>query len=131
MFNNTGTRSTAPQFTVDATLPILAFTGATLPNKTVTSGTFLTGQIDIIELNLGQFIRNRNGSGYPVYDSGLLLMYNFNNVSALGESASTIKDMSIYTITGTNSGATRTGRGDGMYSFDGISNKITLSTGIA
>jgi len=118
MFNNTGTRSTAPQFTVDTTLPILAFTGATLANKTVTSGTFLTGQIDITELNLGQFIRNRNTGDYSLYDSGLVLMYNFDDIPAAGN---IIKDISQYANNGTAyNGATLTGNGkwNGAYSFD-------------
>jgi hypothetical protein len=28
-----------------------------------------------------------------MYDSGLILMYNFDNIAALGENATTIKDM--------------------------------------
>ena len=37
-----------------------------------------------------------------MYDSGLLLMYNFDNVASLGEvSGSTVGDMSLYDNTGT------------------------------
>jgi hypothetical protein len=54
---------------IDRTAPNIAFTGSTSANGTFSSGTLLTGQIDITELNLGQFIRNRNGSGYSAYDS--------------------------------------------------------------
>jgi hypothetical protein len=86
---------------------------------------FIT-QIDITELNLGQFIRNRNGTAYPIYngyDSGLVLMYNFNNIAALGESGTFIKDMSQYGNNGTGNGAIWTGNGkrDGAYSFNGAS----------
>ena len=59
-----------------------------------------------------------------MYDSGLVLMYNFDNVAALGESAgSIVGDMSIYDNTGTANSALRTGNGKrgGAYLFNGSS----------
>lgn len=51
-------------------------------------------------------------------------MYNFDNVSALGESGTLVKDMSQYANNGTpTNGVTRTSNGqrNGAYLFDGIS----------
>lgn len=67
----------------DTTGAIITWTGATSANGTWSSGTFFTGQLDIAELNLGQFIRNRNGTPYSMYDSGLLLMYSFDTGTEL------------------------------------------------
>ncbi|MEI7478595.1 MAG: hypothetical protein WCJ81_09300 [bacterium] len=48
-------------------------------------------------------------------------MYNFDKVTALGENASTLKDMSLYNNASTIAGATRTGNGKrgGAYLFNG------------
>ena len=97
---NTGIWSSGWIFTVDTTLPTITFTGATPANNAIV-GTVFTGQLDFTELNLGQFIRNRSGASYPLYDSGLVVMYNFDNVAALGESGSIVGDMSLYDNTGT------------------------------
>ena len=48
--------------TIDGVPPTLAFTGATPTNGALMAGSIFTGQIDITEPTLGQFIRNRNGS---------------------------------------------------------------------
>jgi hypothetical protein len=85
------------------------------------AGLLFTGQIDITELNLSQFIRNRSGANYSLYDSGLVAMYNFDNITTLGESGTFVKDMSSYGNNGTVNGATRTGNGKwgGAYTFNG------------
>lgn len=86
---NTSSRSTISKFSIDTdtSAPTVVYTGATPANGTITSGNMFTGQLDISGYYLNQFIRNRNGNKYSLYDSGLVLMYNFNNISALGESA--------------------------------------------
>jgi hypothetical protein len=56
-------------------------------------------------------------------------MYNFDNITALGESAgSIIKDMSQYGNNGTVNGATWTGNGKrgGAYTFNGSSSYISI-----
>ena len=60
-----------------------------------------TGQFDITELNLGQFIRSRSGVNYLLYDSGLVLGYNFDKITGLNESGTVIKDISQYANNGT------------------------------
>ena len=104
---------------VDTTTPGITFTGTTPANNTWISGNIFTPQREISELNLGQFTRNRNGTQYPVYDSGLVLMYNLDNITALDESGTLVKDMSPYANNGTIVGATWTGNGkrNGAYQF--------------
>ena len=55
-------------------------------------------------------------------------MYNFDNVTSLGETGGTIKDLSIYNNNGVGfNGATRTGNGkrSGAYSFNGSNSYIS------
>jgi len=131
--NNTGGRSDIPTFIVDLTKPVLLFTGST-PASGAVAGAISTGQLDIGELNLGQFIRFQSGIRYPIYDSGLVLMYNFDNISARGESAgSIVKDMSQYNNTGTVYASTArisTGKRNGAFHFNGTTDYIGAQTSI-
>ena len=63
-----------------------------------------------------------------MYDSGLVLGYNFDNITGLNESGTVVKDFSQYANNGTISGATRTGNGKrgGAYIFNGSNNYISL-----
>lgn len=80
-------------------IPILTFNGVT-----PTDGSIVTGDTTNIELNIEypygiNFSRQRDGVTYPIYnstDSGLILMMNFDNVAALGESTTISKDLSVY-----------------------------------
>jgi hypothetical protein len=125
---NTGTWSSPWMFTIDTTLPTLAFTGVNPAANASRSGNIFTGQMEITELNLGQFIRSRNGTDYSVYDSGLVLMMNFDNSTSLGESGTLVKDLSQYGNNGTVIGATWTGNGKraGGYQFNGSNNYINI-----
>ena len=125
---NTST-DTTDTIILDTTLPTITFTGVTPATNTFV-GTMFTGQLDFTELNLGQFIRNRSGASYSMYDSGLVLMYNFDNVANLGESGTVVKDASLYANNGTVvNGATRTGNGKrgGAYNFDGLNDYININ----
>jgi hypothetical protein len=53
-----------------------------------------------------------NGTNYSLYDSSLIMMYNFDNVSELGEDSTTAKDFSFTNLTGTFNSATL---GEGKY----------------
>lgn len=115
---------------LDTTLPVPVFTGSTPVHNFWTTNTNFTIQQDITELNLGQFIRSRSGLNYSLYDSGLVAMYNFDNITALGETTGAIvKDMSLYANNGTVNGATWTGNGKqgGAYTFDGINDYINIA----
>jgi hypothetical protein len=126
---NTETRT----LTIDRTLPTTFFTGATPANNAWLSGNIFTIQQDFTELNLGQFIRNRSGVNYPMYDSGLLLMIGFDKVSNLGESTGTIKDLSIYNTTISVSGSplpTNNAKRGNAYQFSNSSLSVGSLSGL-
>jgi len=53
--------------------------------------------LDIYYDDLFNFSRQRDGNNFPIYDSGLVLMLNFDNISSLGEvTGSVVKDFSHY-----------------------------------
>ena len=103
---------------------------STPANNAWLSGNIFTLQQDFTELNLNQFIRTRSGTSYPIYDSGLVAMYNFDNIANLGESASSVRDISIQNKTGTATSTTWTGNAkwNGDFIFDGINSVITSDT---
>jgi len=67
------------------------------------------------------FIWNWNGSGVSVYDTGLVLMANFDNVASLGETGSVITDVSMYNNPGYVNSAIRSsvGKYNGSLLFNG------------
>ncbi|MEI7478592.1 MAG: hypothetical protein WCJ81_09285 [bacterium] len=99
-FTNT-TSELTKTITLDTTLPTLTFTESTPASGAFVGNPSSIGQLDITELNLGQFTRYQSGKVYPIYDSGLVLMMNFDNISALGETTGFAKDVSQYANTGT------------------------------
>jgi len=137
-FNATWWRSSWWNFIVqlDSTPPTIIFTWSTPVSwSTTTWNNFIT-QIAIDEPSdiLGNFSYSSNWASYNIYSSGVILMYNFDNVSALGENSSTVKDASQYGRHATVSSADQTWVGvrNGGYSFDGTNNKYIQiwSTGI-
>ncbi|AHB41335.1 parallel beta-helix repeat-containing protein [candidate division SR1 bacterium RAAC1_SR1_1] len=131
VLNTTGSiRSSVDWIKVDSTLPIVNFTGISFayPLSIYNPG-ILTGLITILENNLVNFSWLRSGESIAsVYDSGLVLMLNFDTVSALGENSSKVVDLSLYKQLIKIYGATpiNDGRRNGAFSFDGISNKIRI-----
>jgi hypothetical protein len=89
--------------------------------------------ISINESNLASFIYNWNTTNYSFYDDSLVLMLNFNNVSALGENNSRIVDSSKYKNNGNCSGtgcptwSLANGRYNGGFSFDGAGDYFNIS----
>jgi hypothetical protein len=117
------------------TPPSIVFTWSTpAHNSTWTSNTF-TPQIQIDENGvwMSQFIYSFNGQSYSVYDSGLILMYNFDNIGTLWENWTIVKDVSQYSNTGTSNWATHTwnGRYNWAYDFNWTSNKITTTENVS
>jgi surface protein len=112
--------------------PLISFTWTTPANNaSLNKNRFLTEiQLDQIE-NIKSFGYNFAGNAYSVYDSWLVLMYNFDRVTALGETTSIIKDMSQYNNTGTNVNNavwTVEWKHNGAYRFDGTSSYIDAWT---
>ncbi|MFZ2911957.1 MAG: LamG domain-containing protein, partial [Candidatus Absconditicoccaceae bacterium] len=129
---STGISST---YIYDVTAPTIIFTGTTPSHNTTGTVNNFKSQLQITEngIGLNQFRYTWNGQTYGVYDSGLVLMYNFDNVSALGENSTTVKDASQYANNGTvYNGATWTGNGKyiGAYVFNGSTNYIRTLSGL-
>jgi len=86
-----------------------------------------------------KFSRQRDGVSFPLYDNGLIFAMNFDNVSALGEVASSVvRDVSPYnesTWTSYSPAWTANGKRGGAYYFNGSyqyiathdANRFTLS----
>ncbi|MEM4247170.1 MAG: LamG-like jellyroll fold domain-containing protein, partial [Candidatus Woesearchaeota archaeon] len=77
--------------------------------------------------SLAKFVYNWNDTNYTVLNDSLRLMYNFQNLTALGENSTTIADLSRYGNTGTAyGGATWTGIGKygGAYQLNGYNGYI-------
>jgi hypothetical protein len=105
----------------DGAAPNLVFTWQTAANGTWQTSKTITWQMQITESWLNQFIWTFNSIPYSIYDSWLVAMYNFDNVSALWENSSIVKDISKYWNNGTIYSSTWTGNGkyNGAYNFGG------------
>lgn len=111
--------------------PLMNFTSPTPENNTQTKNLSFKVNMSIVESNLATFIYNFNRTNYTMYNSDLVLMYNFENYSALGENDTTFKDLSLngYTGKGTNTEITSGVYGKAVY-FNG-SALINCSTNSA
>lgn len=107
----------------DSTPPLIDFVDPTPANGTSTVNTSIEVNISITETDLGNFTWNWNGTNYTMYDNeSLLLMFNFDNVSALGENNTFAVDVSQYGSNGTGLGGanyTTSGKYGGAFQFGG------------
>ncbi|MCF7834899.1 LamG domain-containing protein [Candidatus Gracilibacteria bacterium] len=121
-------------FFLDTSIPTIIFTGATPQDQSILTSNNFTTQLQIQDnLGLNQFSYIYDGTIYNIYDSGLLLMYNFDNISPLGENYTIAKDFSQYSNTGTIYGNPQhtSGVWNGSYSFDGSTNQyISIGDGV-
>jgi len=120
---------------VDTIYPIISFTDPTPANSTKTNDTSIEINVSITETNLVELKWSWNDTNTTIYNESLVLMYNFDNVSALGESynnsnGTTVLDLSRYGNDGTlyvgddNSGNYTSGRYGKAYSFDGVDDYV-------
>ena len=75
-------------------IPPTPASGATTSNKTVTLNASISG------ITLSQMKLNWNGTNYSFYDPDLVLALNFDNVSAIGDSSASVRDVSSYAGSG-------------------------------
>ena len=106
--------STGRTNTIDAYSMI--FTGNTPANASTITGNNFAPQLEITSCSantdLETFTYTFSGITYPYYDSGVLLMMNFDKVASLNETDGMIKDFSQYDNYGSGyNGITRTGNG--------------------
>ena len=115
----------------DMTAPQINFTSPTPPNGTTTSNTSIEINVSIIESALDEVKFNWNGTNYTMYNDSLVLMMNFDNVSALGENNTHVVDVSSGGNNGTVVGGNFT-TPDGKYGrammFDGSGDYISIPT---
>jgi hypothetical protein len=85
--------------------------------------------VSINETNLANVTFDWNNTNYSYYDDSLVLMMNFDNVSALGENDTYVVDLSKYKNNGTVYGATwnSSGKYGGAFEFDGVDDWINIS----
>ncbi len=81
-------------YTISNLVPQINFTNPTPANASSQSITSVPINISITETNIADFIFNWNSTNYTFYNSSLSLMFNFNNVSDLGENDSLFTDLS-------------------------------------
>ena len=74
-----------------------------------------------------------DGTNYSLYDKDLVLFYNFDNRSALGENDTVVKDLSLYgnngtVVGGSNISWTPNGKYGGAFVYTGLTGYINIST---
>ena len=115
-----------------AGFPLINFVSQTPTNATSTTNTSIQINISIIQginpVNEVKF--NWNLTNYTIYDDSLILMYNFENLSSLGENATRVIDLSKYQNNGTLVSSptyNTTCKFGGCYNFVGANDRINVS----
>jgi len=108
----------------------ISFLPPTPENGETTSAKPLTINASVAGISLASFGLNWNGTNYSFYDDSLVLALNFDNVSTIGDSASSAVDASGYGNNGTISGAAWNigGKYRGAMSFDGVNDFVNVSS---
>jgi len=101
---------------------LIEFAEPTLPDGIETTNRSIEINVSITEANINELKFSWNNFNHSFYDSSLVLMMNFNNVSALGENATRVVDVSKYSNNGIVFGGaswTPSGKYGGAYGVDG------------
>src|SRR3989344_4644178 len=108
----------------------ISFVDPTPSNGSNVSSVYATINVSLANAtDLGQFIWNWNGTNYTIYNNSLVLMYNFENFSSLGENVTYVTDASAGGNNGTIIGGvswSNSGKFGGAYTFDGSNDYINL-----
>ena len=111
----------------------ITFVSPTPSNGTNQSNDYvrINASISISTLILEEVIYNWNGTNFTHYDNDLVLMYNFDNVSALGENQTRAVDVSKMGGNGSIVGAIwDSGKYGGSFKFDGLDDYIAGSVNL-
>ena len=115
----------------EPTSPQINFTSSTPANASSQSETNVEINVSITEANLDEIEYNWNGTNYTVYNDSLLLMFNFDNLSSLGETDIYAVDVSGRDGAGSISGASlSSGKYGNAFDFEGTSDLLTLSRSV-
>jgi parallel beta-helix repeat protein len=115
----------------DTISPSINFAPPTPENSSTSSDEFVTVNVSINETNLEELKFDWDGTNYTFYNDSLILMYNFDNLSSLGENSTHVVDMSQKSNNGDfigNSVWNNSGKYDGAFDFFGNSN-LNVSDG--
>jgi len=107
-----------------ATVPLIEFVAPTREDENVTADRSIEVNVTVDESDLSEVVWNWNGTNYTVMNDSLVLMYNFDNVSELGENDSYVVDVSGSGNNGSCSGTScaawsSSGKYGGGFEFDG------------
>jgi len=114
--------------------PQVEFVDPTPDDGTTTLNTSVEINVSITEANLNEMNFSWNGVNYSFYDDSLVLMMNFDNVSALGENDNLSVDVSKYGNNGTVSGGAvwnSSGKYRGAYEFDGVNDYVEVQDDVS
>ncbi|MBT4165650.1 LamG domain-containing protein, partial [archaeon] len=120
--------SSSANFSVDVA-PGINFTDESVLNGTLTGDTSVEINVSIVDSALEEVKYNWNGTNFTLFNDSLVLMMNFDNVSALGENSTHVVDVS----NGGNNGSVvdavwnATGRYGGGFEFDGSGDVVTIA----
>ncbi|MCF7865839.1 FG-GAP-like repeat-containing protein [Candidatus Woesearchaeota archaeon] len=113
----------------DNTPPNITFVDPTLPNGTVSNLTTVYTNISINESELGLFKFQWEGQNTTIYNESLIIGFNFDKETSIGETNTNLHDISIYQNNGTLNGGegdeyTANGKHNGAYDLDGFDDLI-------
>ncbi len=112
---------------VDETAPQIEFVVPTRADGNITSDTSIEVNVTINESNLREVEYNWNGTNFSLMDDSLILMMNFDNISALGENDTYVVDVSGKGNDGVVVGGSTTivdGKFGRAMDFDGVDDYI-------
>jgi len=118
---------------VDA-LPQIEFVDPTPDNGTSIDNSSVEINVSITEASLNEIKFNWNKTNYTMYNDSLVLMMNFDNVSALGENDTHVFDVSNNGNNGTVINATFNATGgkfNGVFELDGDGDYINLDNAVS
>ncbi|MFH2140801.1 MAG: LamG domain-containing protein, partial [Bacteroidota bacterium] len=110
-------------------VPEVSFVPPTLSNDSATANTWFEVNATIENADdLDEVQYNFNGTNFTMFNDSLVLMMNFDNVSALGENDTLVKYLSGYGNDGTISGSSwnSTGKYGGAFEFDGVDDWVKI-----
>lgn len=129
-WNNTGLRTV--EVRGGSVFPLVNFTDPTPVNNTETENTSIEINVSVVEANLKDVVYNWNGTNYTIYNDSLKIMFNFDNVSSLGENSTYAVDLSGNRYNATMNGSSlwnSSGRYGGTFRSDGAGDfaKVTIT----
>ena len=110
-------------------IPLTSFISNTPTTNIWITNTSIEINTSIIESSLGNITYNWNGTNYTMYNDSLVLMFNFDNLSSLGENGTNIVSAGMYSknLSCTSCPTLTSGKYGNAYSFNGTDNALSIS----